>query len=200
MGATLRPEGYVVVGSHTRHTPDDEMVGEAPGWFPDPLLDFPVNLQPRRTQPLWIGVAVPAGTQPGDYRGTVTVRVGDRQVARREIRLQVLPPVVPSGRTLKVTNWFGFSDATSQQFYKVAQFSPGWWTLMANLAKVMAEHRQNVIITPLMDLIEPRVDGGRLAYDFTKFDRWVETFQHAGAIGYIEGTHLLGPREVTTPA
>lgn len=191
-GATVRPEGYVVVGSHTRHTPPDEMVGDAPGWFPDPLLDFPVNLQPRRTQPLWIGVAVPEGAKPGDYRGAVVVRAGARQLARREIRLQVLPATVPSRRTLKVTNWFGFDDARSQQFYKVAQFSPGWWTLMANLAAVMAAHRQNVVITPLMDLIEPRVDGRCLTYDFTKFDRWVETFQHAGAIGYIEGTHLLG--------
>ena len=43
-GATVRPEGYVVVGSHSRHTPNDELVGEVPGWFPDPLLDFPVKL------------------------------------------------------------------------------------------------------------------------------------------------------------
>jgi len=190
-GATVRPEGYVVVGSHTRHTPEDELVGEAPGWFPDPLLDFPVNLQPRRTQPLWISVAVPADAQPGDYRGAVVVRVGDRQVVRREIRVKVLAATVPSQRTLKVTNWFGFNDANSRQFYKVAQFSPGWWTLVANLGAVMAEHRQNVIFTPLMSLIEPRVEGGHLVYNFAKFDRWVETFQRAGAIGYIEGTHLL---------
>lgn len=191
-GATVRPEGYVVVGSHTRHTPADELVGEAPGWYPDPILDFPVNLQPRRTQPLWINLAVPAGASPGDYRGIVAVRAGDRQVARREIRLTVLPVSVPSRRTLEVTNWFGFDDAASRQFYKVAQFSPAWWTLMANLGAVMAEHRQNVIITPLMSLIAPRVEDDRLAYDFSNFDRWVETFQHAGAIGYIEGSHLLG--------
>jgi hypothetical protein len=191
-GATVRPEGYVVVGSHTRESPDDELVGETPGWFPDPLLDFPVNLQARRTQPLWISVAVPADAQPGDYRGMVVVRAGDREVARQEIRVKVLAATVPSQRTLKVTNWFGFSDASSQQFYKVAQFSPAWWKLISNVGAVMAEHRQNVIITPLMTLIEPRVEGDRLAYDFAKFDRWVETFQRAGAIGYIEGGHLLG--------
>ena len=190
-GATVRPEGYVVVGSHSRHTPEDELVGETPGWFPDPLLDFPVNLQARRTQPLWISVAVPADAQPGDYRGAVVVRAGDRQVARREIRVKVLAATVPSQRTLKVTNWFGFNDANSQQFYKVAKFSPGWWTLMSNLGAVMAEHRQNVIITPLMNLIEPRVERDHLVYDFANFDRWVETFQRAGAIGYIEGSHLL---------
>jgi hypothetical protein len=49
-----------------------------------------------------------------------------------------------------------------------------------------------MVITRLMDLIEPRVQGGTLVYDFDKFDRWVETLQRAGVIGYIEGSHLLG--------
>jgi hypothetical protein len=30
-----------------------------------------------------------------------------------------------------------------------------------------------------------------LEYDFSNFDRWVETFQKAGVIGYIEGSHML---------
>ena len=30
-GVTVRPEGYVVVGSHSRNTPEDERVGETPG-------------------------------------------------------------------------------------------------------------------------------------------------------------------------
>ena len=190
-GVTVRPEGYVVVGSHSRNTPEDERVGETPGWFPDPLWDFPVKLEAGHTEPLWINVAVPADAQPGDYRGSVVVRAGDRQLARQELRVTVLAATVPSQRTLKVTNWFGFDDAASQQFYKVAQFSPGWWTLMANLGAVMAEHRQNVVITPLMNLVEPRIEGDHLVYDFGNFDRWVETFQRAGAIGYIEGSHLL---------
>src|SRR5690242_4061499 len=56
----------------------------------------------------------------------------------------------------------------------------------------MAEYRQNMVVTPLMDLIAPRIDGGSLGYDFANFDRWVETFRRAGVIGYIEGGHLLG--------
>ena len=192
VGATVRREGFVVVGSHTEKTPDDELVGEAPGWFPDPLFDFPSKLEPRRTQPLWISVAVPLNAQPGDYRGAVVLRVGDRQVARREIRLKVLAATVPSQRTLKLTNWFSLNEENFLRFYKTAEYSPAYWTLLANIGGVMAEHRQNMVITRLMDLIEPRVQGGTLVYDFAKFDRWVETLQHAGVIGYIEGSHLLG--------
>jgi len=56
----------------------------------------------------------------------------------------------------------------------------------------MADHRQNVVMTSVMDLVQPRVEGGELRYDFANFDRWVETFQRAGVIGFIEGGHLLG--------
>ena len=190
-GAQVRPVGYVVVGSHSRHTPDDELVGTTPGWFPDPLFDFPVDVEPRRTQSLWISIAVPAHAEPGEYRGVVALQAAGQRVARREFRVKVLAARVPGERTLKVTNWFGFDNARARQFYKLAEFSPDWWTLVANVATVMAGHRQNVIITPQMDLIQPRVAERGLDYDFANFDRWVDTFQHAGAIGYIEGSHLL---------
>jgi hypothetical protein len=190
-GVTVHPVGYVVVGSHSADTPPEDLVGEAPGWFPDPLLDFPLALAARRTQTLWIGVAVPPDALPGDYRGAVVVRAAGRDLVRRELLVKVVAATVPAARTLKVTNWFDSTGASSQQFYKVAEFSPGWWTLMADLGAVMAAHRQNVVITPLMRLIAPRVEDGQLRFDFANFDRWVETFQRAGVVGYIEGSHLL---------
>lgn len=191
-GATVRPIGYVVVGTHTKNTPPDELVGEAPGWFPDPLTGFPLDIQANRTHALWISVAVPADAVPGEYRGDVLVRAGNQEVARASFRVRVMSAKVPEARTLKVTNWFNLDGKASKQFYGVELFSPEWWTLVENIARVMAEHRQNVVITPLMELVEPRVEGGELRYDFANFDRWVETFRRAGVIGYIEGSHLLG--------
>jgi hypothetical protein len=60
--------------------------------------------------------------------------------------------------------------AASRQFYDAPQFSDGWWTLVENIATVMADHRQNMVITPLMELIAPRAEGGHLAYDFSNLD------------------------------
>jgi hypothetical protein len=190
-GASVRPEGYVVVASHTRNTPDDERIGEAPALYPDPLLDFPVNIPANRTQSLWIGVAVPIDATPGDYHGAVLVRAGGRKLVRHEFSVKVLAVTVPDERTLKITNWFSFNDKVSQHFYGIKEFTPDWWVLIDNIAHVMAAHRQNMVLTPLMSLIQPRVEGDHIAYDFTNFDRWVETFRNAGAIGYIEGSHLL---------
>ena len=184
--------GYVVVGSHTPDTPLEELVGEAPGWYPDPLLDFPFDLERRTTYSLWAIIHIPQDASPGIYRGAIEVRTGDRPLARAIFRLKVVAASVPTTRSLKVTNWFSLDDKVSRQFYGVPAFSPQWWTLVENVARVMADHRQNVVLTPLMELIQPRLEAGQIRYDFSYFDRWVEAFQKAGAIGYIEGSHLLG--------
>ena len=136
-------------------------------------------------------IYIPADATAGIYEGSILVRSGGRLEARRPFRLRVMGASVPEEMSLKVTNWFTLDDKTSQQFYGVAAFSPQWWTLVSNVARVLEAHRQNVIITPLLTLIRPRLEGDNLQYDFTNFDRWVETFRQAGAIGYIEGSHLL---------
>ncbi len=188
---TVQHVGYVVVGSNTPDTPGEELVGEAPGWYPDPLLNFPLDLESQRTHTLWVTVHVPPDAAAGVYRGVILVRSGARERARAPFRLSVVPASVPQERTLKVTNWFSLDDKISRQFYDVSAFSEGWWTLVENAAKVMADHRQNVVLTPLTELLQPRVEAGELRYDFANFDRWVGAFVKAGAIGFIEGSHLL---------
>jgi len=54
----------------------------------------------------------------------------------------------------------------------------------------MAEYRQNVVLTPTLDLVE-RLPGEPARFAFDRFDRWVETFRRAGALDRIEGGHLL---------
>jgi hypothetical protein len=183
--------GYVVVGSHTPETPPEELVGEAPGWYPDPLLNLPFDAERGRTYSLWALIHVPADAIPGTYRGTIEVRAGHRLLARPAFHLRVVGATVPAARSLKVTNWFTLDDKVSRQFYGVPAFSPQWWTLVENVGRVMADHRQNVVLTPLMELAQPRIETDKISYDFSNFDRWVETFQRAGAVGYIEGSHLL---------
>ncbi|MEW5979520.1 MAG: DUF4091 domain-containing protein [Acidobacteriota bacterium] len=189
--ASVRPVGYVPVAWHTTDTPAEERVGEAPGWFPDPLLDFPLDLPPQQTHSLWISIRVPEKAT-GLYRGTLEITSGTQSLARQDFLLTVRAATVPHDRSLKVTNWFSLGETISRQFYGLQVYSEEWWQLVENVAQVLAQHRQNVILTPVLDLVEVRLQGGQLRYDFARFDRWVETFRRAGAIGYLEGTHLLG--------
>jgi hypothetical protein len=188
----LSAVGLVVVGSHTDDVPPDELVGEAPGWYPDPLLDLPLSLEPGRTRAVWVTIDVPTGAPAGLYRSAVVLRHGDAELARVPFRLSVAAAEVPAERTLRVTNWFRVDDRHTKQFFGAAQFSEPWWTLVANLARAMAAYRQNVVLTPTLDLVELRAGEGEMQFGFDRFDRWVETFQREGAIGFIEGEHLVG--------
>jgi hypothetical protein len=196
--------GYVVVGSNTPETPREEILGEAPGWYPDVLRPLPFDLEKNRTHSLWITVHVARDAVPGLYHGSVAIESGKRAVARVPFRFKVVSAVVPEERSLKVTNWFDLDDKPSRQFYKTPALAEDWWTLVENVARVMADHRQNVIITPLLKLVQASAENGETHYSFANFDRWVETFKKAGAIGFIEGSHLLdrssynAPLQVTT--
>ncbi len=183
--------GLVVVGSRTDDVPDDELVGEAPGWYPDPLVDLPLTLEADRTRAVWVTIHVPKEAHAGLYRSQVLVRQGGREIARAPFSLRVVAAEVPGERSLRVTNWFRVDDRHAKQFWDAPQFSDKWWTLVANVAHVMAEYRQNVVLTPTLDLVE-RLPGEPARFGFERFDRWVETFQRAGAIGFVEGEHLVG--------
>jgi hypothetical protein len=109
---------------------------------------------------------------------------------------------VPAGQTLKVTNWFYLSDRQLRQFYGVKVLTEPWGNLLEAFGRVLAEHHQNMIVTPLtgfyfskLALIQARPGPAGLEYDFSNFDRWVRTFQRAGVIGYIEGSHVLRREE-----
>jgi hypothetical protein len=187
----VNPVGYVVVATHSEDTPAEELVGEAPGWYPDVLPDFPMEVKSNRTASVWVTIHVPAEAAPGLYRGTLSVRSGQALIAQAEIRLNVVEAIVPKERNLRVTNWLTFADRGCRQFFEASQFSPEWWTLVENVARVMGEHRQSVIITSLPLLIRPYVEGGQIHFDFSNFDRWVEIFRNKGGFTHIEGSHLL---------
>ncbi len=191
--AEVRWVDYVPVGSNPPRTPYDEVLREAPALFPDPLRhDFPFRLEAGRTGAVWVTIYCPPDTPPGDYEGEILLSADERELARRSFVLRVHSATVPSEQTLHVTNWFNFSMDNLRRFYDVEEYSEEYWELLGNIGRVMAEHKQNVILTPVARLAEPSVAGGRIRYDFSRLDRWVETFEKAGVIGIIEGGHLLG--------
>jgi len=199
IAAQVRAVGYVVVSSNTYDTPPSEIIHPAPALFPDVLLEkFPITLDPDKTQAMWITLSIPADAKPGEYSGRLGLKVGGVEKAHDEFKLRVAAAQVPKQQTLKVTNWFYLSDRQLRGQYGVQQLTEDWWRVLANLGRVMAEHRQNMISTPLtgfyfskLALIGAHAGESGIEYDFANFDRWVDTFQKAGLIGSIEGSHVL---------
>jgi hypothetical protein len=165
-------------------------VRPAPACFPDPL--FPQgNVRVRRGEclPLWIDVTVPEDAPPGEYAGPIHVKT-DQGNAEAELSLTVFPATVPEARALKVTNWVSWGNIAGR--HGVPMWSDAYWDLLVTYARNLAAHRQSVVITPTFELIDIRNAGGGLAFDFARFDRFVELFIREGVIGTIEGGHLGG--------
>jgi hypothetical protein len=188
----IRHVGYVPVSSSPPDTPEDELLRPAPAFFPDPLLEsFPYELPANRTDAVWLTVYAPASTKPGVYRGEAVFETENGRAVTQPYRIRVVEAIVPATQTLRVTNWFSTSPEHLARYYEVSNNEDAFWQVLANIGSVMADHKQNVILTPVRSLATPRIDGDRITYDFARFDRWVETFDKAG-IRIIEGGHLLG--------
>jgi len=192
--AEVRWVDYVAVGSNPPRTPYDEVIREAPGLFPDPLRErFPFELPPEMTHSIWVTLYAPPGTEPGEYKSTLTLADGELELVSMDFKAHVVEATVPEEQTLQVTNWARFSGERLARINKEIEiYSDEYWALLENVGCVLAEHRQNVIITPVSSLAKAELVGGAIRYDFSRLDRWVEAFERAGLLGTIEGGHLLG--------
>jgi hypothetical protein len=189
----VRRVGYVPVKANPPDSPAKELIGSAPGLFPDPLLeDLPFELPAAQTTAVWLTLFAPGGTPPGLYKGSASFRAGGKTIAQIPFRIRVVAASVPARQSLKVTNWLNTDEKQLSRYYDLSSSPDRYWQVMGNIAGVLAEHRQNVILTPIFELTEASVVNGAITYDFSRLDRWVETFDKAGAAQVIEGGHLLG--------
>ena len=178
-----------------KNTPASEaiQVRKAPCEVPDPLLEARrIDLGPNVTQPVWITVFVPKDAPAGQYRGEATVIAGEAR-AMLPVELTVDPFTLPDQRHVLVTNWF--TSGNIAKSHKVEPWTEAFWTVLERYARDMAAHRQNVALAP-WDLVDVARDaGGGLAFNYQRFDRFVEVFQRAGVSDGIEITHVGGGKE-----
>ncbi len=187
----VRRVGRVPIRRGTRRTPPRELVASPPVDLPDPLFpEQAMTVRANHTECFWLDVAVPDTVPPGKYETKAVVTVGD-QKAILPLILQVFPATVPFQGKLLVTNWFsvrpkelGFGDAPVG--------SKAWFASANLLFDCMWAHRLNMFWTPLRPpwITPVATADGKLGFDFSLFDRWVEAFSHARGgtrKTYIEG-------------
>jgi hypothetical protein len=188
----VRRVGYVPVRANPPGTPADEVLRAAPAKFPDPLFeDLPFRVDANQTAAVWITVYAPAETKPGVYQGEVTFRDGKKRIASLPVSVQVAGATIPPKQTLRVTTWFDLDQQSLGKYYDIGSDLDRYWQLASNIGRVLADHKQNVLITPVLSLTDARLSGGTVTYDFTRLDRWIETFTRLGLLDVIEGGHLM---------
>ncbi len=174
----------VYVEKNTPKLVSTDLVRAAPAWFPDVLSDKPTgSVAKGRYKAVYLTVRVPRDALPGRYVGRVSVSAGGA-TSSLPLQLTVYPLTLPESRHLFVTEWFSSSRfkhhggdwRDEQHFYRLLQA----------YARNMADHRQNVFRVPL-ELVSATADqDGRLHFDFSRFDRWAETFWSTGRMDLLE--------------
>jgi Glycoside hydrolase 123, catalytic domain len=183
--------GLVPVSTHTPDTPQSELLGAAPGEYPDPLMELPTDLHAGETTSLWITVSIPEGASPGEYDVYVSILSSGSAIAEGYFQVQVYSTTISSHQSFMLTGWYYLDSGITDRVYGFPMFSDQWWQLVANSARVLADYRQNCITTVALDLATPYFSGGQIKYDFSNFDRWVGIFRSAGVNGCIEGYSLM---------
>jgi len=174
-------------GSHL-YVPDGELICRAPCMVPDPLLEIEsIDLEANKIQPVWVTVVVPKGTPGGIYEGEV-IFISSMGEEKIPIELEVYPFELPDERHLYLTNWF--ETIHIAKAHDVELYSDEYWEVLKSYAKNMYEHRQNVVYTPWQLVKVYQEEDGHLSFDYTDFDKYVETFIEAGVIGLIELYHV----------
>jgi glucosylceramidase len=188
----VRRVGFVPVHHNVPDTPASELARAAPGLFPDPLFeDNPFPVEANQTTSVWITVYAPPLTAPGVYRGTLTLTSDDRRLGSIPLEVTVASATVPAMRILKVSNWFYFNQDLLAPYFDVNDQPEKLWDLLANSSRVLADHGQNVFLTPVLALTAAEVNGAALAYDFSRLDRFIDIVTKTGAMEIIEGSHVL---------
>ena len=189
----VRFVGYVPVTIPTPKPPKDQL-RTVPGDFPDPLLEVKtIDVAAGQAQPIWITVPVPMDASAGTYRGRLRVAGdidGKEASAGFDLEVRVFPVKVGPSR-LKVTNWFNLGNRHLRLKAEIAGDEAKLFERIRRFARNMAEHRQNVAMISALGSAKVEVgENGRLAFDFSRFDRLVNLFIEEGVIGYIEGSHV----------
>ncbi len=156
-----------------------------------PALDIKANT----TQPVWVSVKVPTEhIIKGMYRGTVTVKEGEKVLAELPLVINV------KNRTLPAPSEWAFhldlwqNPYSVARYYNVEPFSQEHFDLMRPIMQRYADAGGKVITASIMhkpwngqtyDPFESmvtwmkKVDGSWM-YDFSVFDKWVEFMMSVG--------------------
>lgn len=199
---------YVPVHWHSAGNSPDDLEGQAPGFYPDPLqkslwrgvgrVQFPGTVS------AWIRIKIDEDVISGNYEGkiSVTCKAGQENI---EVGVEVWPFALPKQSHFLMTNWFILSMV--MKFHNLEPLTDRFWQVLETYARNLSNHRQNVILTPLFrisstdKLLDGRLQGqlidivetesGKYAFDFHNLDRWIKLFLNYG-FQAIEGSHLAG--------
>lgn len=185
---------------------DEDYLTTEPGMYPDRLSEISewgIPLVRGQWRSIWVDVEIPEDAKAGIYPVELFLKKGEELLAEVRTEVKVIDAVLPS---MKVphTEWFHCDGLAN--YYGVEVFSEEHWRIVENFVKTAVKMKCNMLLTPVFTPpLDTQVGGerrtvqlvgvkvmanGQYAFDFTKFERWVEMGKRCG-IQYFEISHLF---------
>lgn len=186
---------YIHIGRRTPEMSAD-VVRSLSSLYPDQIVcKESFSVESNMAQPFWITASIPTNAEAGTYTGTVNFKgkAGKKSFCfSKEIKIKVYP-VKLEKPTLWITNWFTTDSYALKLFNggkNVEPYSDTYWKFVKELAKKMRTCYQNVVLISPITYTDYEKKGDEYTFDFTHFDKMVDTFKQAGVLERIEGGHL----------
>lgn len=162
-----------------------------------------VHVPMNATQSVWVCLRVSEGASVGTH--TVTVKVwtnlGEYSI---DWKLTVYPVTLPEPKDsgfgheyfLNPFDFRSCDKSSGKSFYTHLRYDEGWWALMTEFAKALADLRVNSLHVPVMTLLSDggskRASADEWVLDFGLFDRFVEHFLANGSFRFISISAIIG--------
>lgn len=181
------PVRHPLEGRHAYFRRETDGPPQRPYPHPDILreTDRLMNVVPDVSRSFWIDLVVPREAPAGAYEGTVRLEApGLRKIV--PVRLVVHAVELPEKRSFYHAYQLWAFDHVERAYPDRPRFSDGWWSLMDRIAANMASHRYTCVTVQAVQLVEPALRDGVLAFDFARLDRFLDLFKKRG----IDWVHL----------
>lgn len=160
--------------------------------YADPLVPLdapqgalPIQVPPNRCEIVWVEIAVPPGSPPGQYQSQLTVQSGPDRADSYDVQIQVHPFALPDARHLPIMAGFTTQSLLAEHLMvqgrpytpgRISREDPAFTEITALIdatARLLHEHR----CTPIPRDIEPQRtlnERGDFALGWQDYDRLVD--------------------------
>ena len=177
--------GSIPIEENTPKYRKTDLIRVAPAQFPDYLAeDSQVSVKKGNYKAVYLTIKIPRNAEAGDYKGNVTIQADKAEISL-PLLLKVYPLTLPDERHLMVTEWY--TTGYFKKFHDIdASDSQRFYEMLGIYAENMAEHRQNVFRISLDLITSKQAADGNLKFDFSRFDKWADTFWETGCMSLLE--------------
>lgn len=153
-----------------------------------------IQLVAGRQHAMLLDVEVASDASPGLYHGSFELHFDEGRVSV-PFSIQVHRTVLPPSYRLHCVHWFWPMPENLTSDQPPAWWSQRHWELIRNSARQLRRFGDDTVLTPLVNGRDPliqvaRTEQGSYEFDYSRFDRWVETFLDLG-FNTFAGRHVV---------